>query len=354
MKKQVILEGKAKAVEYTSPIVSKDLPVFYNPAMRLNRDLSVLLLSASGMKKMRIADILAGSGVRSIRFALEVPKRAIGGICINDGSKEAVALIRKNIALNKLKNKTKNKEIKITQKDANIFLLESEGFEYIDIDPFGSPVPFLDAACRRLSRVGILAVTATDTAPLCGTYPKTCIRRYWSTPKKCGMMHELGLRILARRVQLIGAQYDKALIPVFSMSTEHYFRIFFANEKGKNAVDLVIKQHGMLNGAGPLWLGQLWDKKTVKTMKKIAEKNSYEDAAKLLDTIGREAVIPAAGFYDIHELCGKNKLGIPKKDALIAAIRKAGYPASQTHFKGEGIRSTIPEKELVKVIKKLS
>ncbi len=352
MKKQVIVEGKTKAVEYTSTIVSKDLPVFYNPAMKLNRDISVLLLSALGLKKIRVADIMAGSGVRSIRFALEVRKGAIGSVHINDGSKEAIALIKKNITLNKIN--IKKRKIHVTQKDANIFLLESEGFEYIDIDPFGSPVPFLDAACRRLSRGGILAVTATDTAPLCGTYPKTCVRRYWSTPRKCGMMHELGLRILARRVQLIGAQYDKALVPVFSMSTEHYFRIFFANEKGKHAVDVVMKQHGVLNGAGPLWLGPLWDGKLTKAMRKLTGKSNYEDAAKLLGTVEQEVAIPAAGFYDIHELCGKMKLGIPKRDALIVAIKKAGYPASQTHFKGEGIRSTISEEKLVKIIKKLN
>ncbi|MCU0373510.1 MAG: ATP-binding protein, partial [Ignavibacteria bacterium] len=42
------------------------------------------------------------------------------------------------------------------------------GFDYIDIDPFGSPCPFLDAAIKRLSRGGILAVTATDTSALAG------------------------------------------------------------------------------------------------------------------------------------------------------------------------------------------
>lgn len=353
MKKQAITEGRAKVVEYTSSIVSKDLPVFYNPVMKLNRDISILLISAFGMKKMRVADIMAGSGVRDIRFAFEASKGTISEIHCNDGSAQAVTLIKKNIALNKLKSK-KNLKIKISKKDANLFLLESEGFEYIDIDPFGSPVPFLDAAVRRLSRGGILAVTATDTAPLCGTYPKTCLRRYWSMPQKCGMMHEIGLRILARRVQLIGAQYDKALVPVFSLSTDHYFRIFFRNEKGKSAVDGVIKRHGMLGLAGPLWLGQLWDSQLVKKMGALAEKNKFTDAAKLLETIEKESVVSAAGFYDIHELCGKQRLNIPKRDLLILAIRKKGHNASATHFKGEGIRSTITEKELIEILRKMN
>ena len=37
-------------------------------------------------------------------------------------------------------------------------------FDYIDIDPFGSPNPFLAAAIGRITRNGIVAVTATDTA----------------------------------------------------------------------------------------------------------------------------------------------------------------------------------------------
>ena len=56
--------------------------------------------------------------------------------------------------------------------------LESAGFDYIEIDPFGSPTDFLESSIVRLSRRGILAVTATDTAPLCGTYPNTCKRKY--------------------------------------------------------------------------------------------------------------------------------------------------------------------------------
>ena len=156
----VITEGRAKVEEFLSPKISKELPVFYNPAMALNRDISVLLLRALGKKRMRVADILAGSGVRGIRLLRELGKGAIESMAINDGSKDAARLIKKNLILNGLGG---NKKITVMNKDANLVLLESSGFDYIDVDPFGSPVPFLDAACRRISGGGILAVTATDT-----------------------------------------------------------------------------------------------------------------------------------------------------------------------------------------------
>src|SRR3989338_8252883 len=177
--KALITEGKAKVEVFHAKKISKDLPVFYNPVMRLNRDVTILLLFASGKRNMRVADILAGSGVRSVRFLKELGKGAVESMCINDGGKEAITQIKRNLALNGL---GKDRRIKVENKDANIVLLESSGFDYIEIDPFGSPVPFLDAACKRISGDGILAITATDTAPLCGTYPKTCKRRYWSTP----------------------------------------------------------------------------------------------------------------------------------------------------------------------------
>ena len=165
-------------------------------------------------------------------------------------------------------------------------------------------------------------------------------------------MHEIGLRILARRVQLIGAQYDRALVPVISYSTDHYFRIFFANRKGKNEVDKIMKQLSTLDGAGPMWLGPLWDAQMVKNMTVMAKKRGYMDILSLLEIIEQESRVQAAGFYDIHEVCSQLKTSIPRKDQLIAAIKKAGYDASNTHFKGEGIRSTIPKEKLIEILKK--
>ena len=39
-------------------------------------------------------------------------------------------------------------------------------FQWIDVDPFGSPITFIDGALQALGRVGVLEVTATDTAAL--------------------------------------------------------------------------------------------------------------------------------------------------------------------------------------------
>src|SRR3989338_6408444 len=250
----MISEGKAILDIKGQSHITRKMPVFYNPLMELNRTVSILLLNAIEDSDIQMAFPLAGSGVRGIRFSKELQKDKIRTLCFNDINPVAVRAIKRNIRINNVKKAS------VSHMDANLFLLNSKGFDYIDIDPFGSPNDFLDAAVKRLSREGILAVTATDTSALCGTHPKACLRKYWSVPARNDMMHEIGLRFLIRKCQLIGAQYDKALIPIYSYAKEHYMRAFFRCSKGKARVDEILLQHGMIGNAGPLWVGNLWEK----------------------------------------------------------------------------------------------
>jgi len=368
---EVIEEGKAKIKVKKVKKISKEMGVFYNPIMKHNRDISVLLLKCIDKKNMQVALPLAGTGVRGIRFLLELNKSKIENISFNDNSKNAVKSIKNNLSINKsikikpitikslLKNKEGKEKIKIYNEDANLFLLNSTGFDYIDVDPFGSPNAFLDSAVKRISRDGILAVTATDTAALTGTYPRVCRRKYWAEPLKNELMHETGLRILIRKIQLVGAQYEKALIPIFSYFKDHYFRVFFRCVKGKKDVDKVIEQHGMFGNAGPLWFGKLWDKKiankiysSIKNSNKKNQKINYDkELIRFIKIIKDESKIDTVGFYDIHRLVKKYKIKkIPKKEELMKEIKKKKYKVSETHFSGRGLRSDIPLNSLLKIL----
>ncbi len=335
-----ITEGKAKVIVYKGKI-SKKLPVFYNLVMELNRTISILLLNSINKKNMQIALPLAASGIRGIRFLKELKKNKIKSIDMNDNSSQALKLIKQNLKLNKVKlNK-----VNLHNKDADLFLLESKGFDYIDIDPFGAPNPYLDSAVKRIARDGILAVTATDTSSLAGTYPKACKRKYWAKPLRNELKHEIGLRILIRKVQLIGAQYEKALTPIFSYSKEHYMRAFFKCEKGKTKVDDIIKKHDFYEKAGPMWLDQLWDKK-------LTEKMYKQEKSEFLKMIKDESKIDVVGFYDIHALCKRYKIAnIPKFNILIKKIRKKGYKVSRTHFKPEGLKINMSLQKLLRLMK---
>ncbi len=50
--------------------LDKKMPVFYNPAMASNRNISILLLNSIPNKEMD----LAGSGIRSLRLSKELKR----------------------------------------------------------------------------------------------------------------------------------------------------------------------------------------------------------------------------------------------------------------------------------------
>lgn len=333
----VLSEGRAVFCAFTAEVVSKDLPVFYNPAMEMNRDITIMLLNSIPDKDLNICDLLAGTGIRTIRFLLELEKGKISSLTSNDANPRFPALLKKNLALSKLSSASlvRSKKLIIKNDDANDLLLSSTGFSYIDIDPFGTPNPFLDSACKRLARDGILAVTATDTSALCGTYPRACERKYWSIPRHDYLMHEAGLRILIRKVQLIAAQYEKALIPIYCYDHEHHVRVFFRATKQKTAVDGILRMHGMWDGSGPLWTGPLWDAGLSQRIARAAA----GPAASICSLIAAESRVPVMGYIDLHEL-GIGDL--PRTEDLVESIKSKGFLASRTHFSGSGVRTTMP------------
>jgi len=351
----MIQEGLAKLDLEMPKKISSDVEVFYNPIMKFNRDIAVLLLQSIDKKNMQIADPLAGSGIRTIRFLLELSEDKIKSITINDYDKKSIENIQKNLKLNKIKDK-----VFLENREASKFMLESTGFDYIDIDPFGFPGPFLDSAVKRLARDGILAVTATDTAALSGTYPSTCQRKYWSNPLRNDNMHEIGLRILARRVQLVAASYEKCLIPIFSHATEHYMRIYFRNQKSNKALKQMFNNFGNLffctkclarstkepcnckkyETTGELWLGQLWDEQLVQ---KMLQNNKQKENEKFLQTIALESKINVPYIYDLHKIAKHYKINLTKKEDVIKKLN-----ASPTHISGTAIRTEASIKEIVK------
>ena len=355
----IIIEQSCKIkAELPERDVHKGMEVFYNPVMASNRNISLLLLNGVENKNMNLADPLAGSGIRSLRFLKELKKSKIKQLYVND--------IKANFSdsfaeILKLNNIHSNK-ISIHNQDANLFMLNQEGFDYIDIDPFGSPNNFLAAAISRISRKGIIAVTATDTAALTGTYPKVTQRKYWASNVKNYLMHETGLRILIRKVQLIGMQFDKALIPILAYSKDHYFRIYFKNDRRKESCDEIIKQHlfflynsdtlefksskfNLEQGftfVGPLWIGKLFDAELIK---KMAGNNNYPEEQKFLDLLNEEAKIDVLGFYDLHALAKAYKSTPPKMEWALQKLNGV-----RTHFSLNGIKTDKRFNEVIKII----
>jgi tRNA (guanine26-N2/guanine27-N2)-dimethyltransferase len=341
----MIIENEVKLdFELPSSVVNKKMDIFYNPKMVSNRNISLTLLKCLKLKKIALP--LAGSGVRGLRILKTIPKVEV---YFNDFDKNFLNNINQSLILNKIET-----NYKLFNQDATLFLLNNEGFDYIDIDPFGTPNPFLAAAVARISRDGVLAITATDTAALTGTYPKVTKRKYWAKSKKTYLMHETGLRTLIRKVQLQGIQFDKALTPILAYSKDHYYRVYFQVAKGKEKCDKIISEHQYLTlndleiklspeqgEIGPLWTGSLIDKKIIKC---LVKNNIYPEEQKFLETLQEEEKINKVGFYDFNIICKKIKKQVPKMILLkeLSAVR--------THFSLTGFKT---EKNIKEIIKKI-
>ena len=358
--------------------VHKQMEVFYNPVMASNRNIAILLLNSLPHQKMNLADPLAASGIRSLRFLKELKKEKINHLWVNDVKGNFVRVFKENAK----KNNIFMRPITIGNEDASLFLLnrvndrqkpkDSCGyFDYIEIDPFGSPNSYLDAAIARIAGDGIIAVTATDTAALSGTYEKVTRRKYWARPLRNYLMHELGIRILIRKIQLQAVAFDKALIPLLSYSKDHYYRLYLQSQKGKNRCDEVLRKHqyflfchaclnfktsrfnreGCRCGrefdfAGPLWIGSLGDKKLLATMANNNRKNNlFPEEQKLMDLLAAEAKIDQVGFYDLQVLARKYKCDAPKIEGVLRKVKGV-----RTHFSGTGVKTERSKEDLRKVM----
>ena len=347
--------------------VSSKAPVFYNPHMELNRDLSILAIQVFQKQQAReinICDLFGGSGIRGIRYKNEIS--GVGDVFINDISETANAFEKHNIQLNNLE------DIEVFQHDASMFLRMKRGeFDVIDIDPFGTPAPFIDSAGYCARRDSLLCVTATDTSALCGTYKEPCIRKYNVKPYKSEYCHETGIRILACFVALTLSKYGKFIEVKMSHSTEHYMRLYIEVKKGPTRTDESLKNIGYISHcksclhrhvslglacsiedtcpvcgeklihAGPLWLGDIQDRDFISKMideiqfKKI---NSEDEALKLLNFCLSEAGFDPC-FYDIHLICKSLKISAPKLDLIFDELKSQGFKAVKTHYNPLGIKT---------------
>jgi tRNA (guanine26-N2/guanine27-N2)-dimethyltransferase len=344
----MIQEGKATLDVKTEEVISKDLEVFYNPAMKLNRDISVAVLNEYFKDKerpLKIALPLAGSGVRAIRIALEGPTNS--ELFVNDRSPYAIARIEKHAEINKV-------SLTLTRQDANLFLRTCPIVDYIDIDPYGSSIPFVESALQKLHNGGILALTNTDTAALCGSYPKVTRRRYNAKPFNRRIRQELGIRILIKKAQEIAAVHDIGLIPILSYTHEHYMRVFFKAQKGKVICDELFAQHAFATAdelrlldltetadIGPFWNGSLGDTEFVKALKV---------EHKIIEQVKEELEFGVQHFFDLHEISKCAKQSVPRFDTLIEVIKAAGYKAMRTSFSESAIKTDMPKEDVLKLI----
>ena len=323
----------------------KTQSVFFNHQMAFNRDISVMLVRSMA-NIIDIADSMTATGSRAIRLANEAPHT---NVVANDFDERSRPFIEANIHLNDLQN------CRCSIRNLSCLLAE-ESFDYVDLDPFGSPVPYLHAAIRGCRRNGILAVTATDTAPLAGAHRAKCERRYQSRPLRGPMCHESGLRILMATLARELAKFDRGMEPMLCFYADHYFRCYVRVKEGAVNADRTLSQLGYYHYDreslqrsfssirdddhcyGPVWGGSLHDTAYFEEFETegLAESKRVQ---KNLELWKKE--LPSPLLYEVGEFSSRLKVASPRLDVLLEALRDHGK-AEKTHITPTSFRTDLP------------
>jgi tRNA (guanine26-N2/guanine27-N2)-dimethyltransferase len=364
------MEGKTVLLvpeESLSP-VPPTVPVFYNPAASVNRSVSVAVTEAT--EGLTFCDALAGIGARGLRIAKEVDRSL--AVTMVDINAESMSLGKRIARLNGVYARCG-----FVPSEANSFLYsrygKDEKFGYVDVDPFGTPVPFIQAALRATKDGGIASFTATDTAVLCGVHVRVAERRYGGTPVNNHFHHETGIRLLLNALRIEAASIDLGIRPVAVHSTRHYIRVFVRVEVGPSKAEATRGSEGYifccsrcsnvseglapeyscgecggrLKVAGPVWLGDLTETKTLQKAVLASEKLGLPEATKVMSSLFDVDAFPPWSF-SIEGICSALRIASVPDARVAELLRNQGYktlrqPLEKTGLKTDAKHAAVAE-----------
>ena len=369
-------------------------------AATTNNHLSSAALSVPPFPGIRILEALSATGLRSIRYWLEIPH--VQSIVINDLDVTAVQSIRANLAYNNLTSP----HLIPTQSDAKLLMYNSLApapatsvsstpsavgpYDVIDVDPYGSACEFFDSSVQAVSDGGLLCITCTDKAVLCGSWGEVAFAKYGGYALKGKNCHEMAIRLVLGALQSAAGRYRRYIAPLLSLSIDFYVRVFVRVYEGQMHVkdgaskmgvvyqctgceaiypqrlgrlapakNSTTTKHSAAVGppipthcpdcsstfriGGPVYLDALHDTAFITSALDYAEQHksdfsTYPRIHAMLNVARKELAVP---FYVcISHLCHVLHAPQPKIWLLRAALIHAGYVVSDTHALPDGIKTT--------------
>ncbi|MCP8306108.1 MAG: tRNA (guanine(10)-N(2))-dimethyltransferase [archaeon] len=376
-----VVEGKTvllvPKVSIESDVTPK-MPAFYNIQAKLNRDLSVIIYKAMTRRfseYVKMADSLASVGARGVRVAVEAPE--VDKVFMNDLNPIAIEYAKASAEINGVYGKCS-----FSVSDACHFLIEHsaprERFEIVDIDPFGSPAPYLDCAIRAVRDGGMVSITATDTAVLCGLYPNVAARKYFGHSLRTEYCHEIGIRLLLGALAHSAMRLNIGIHPIFSHSTRHYIRIYVTVSSGASYADESMKSLGyilhcfkcgnrrasvVINDnceecgkkfkiAGPLWLKEIHDHEFLSYSLNM-NIDLTKRCKKMMEMAMDEAEMPPT-YYIPDKIADDLQVVTPSLNKIMDSIKARGFKATRTVINPKGVKTDAPSPLVVEVIKEIS
>jgi tRNA (guanine26-N2/guanine27-N2)-dimethyltransferase len=370
------VEGKTTLLVPKSSLTDKvpsKTPAFFNPAAKQNRDLSVLAYKAyaPSLPSKTFADPLGGVGARALRVAAEVPE--IGQVYCNDINATAIQAAKEAAQINSVTDRCY-----FSVSEACRFLLkgdqEEERFGIVDLDPFGTPARHIDCVLRAATDGGLMSITATDTAVLCGIYPEVCMRRYYGRPLNNSYGNETAIRLLISLLALTASRLELAIRPIFVHAAMHYLRVYATLEVSSSGANDVYDSIGYvmhcfkcghrikameysirkcdLCGAtmsvgGQLWTGALHDRNFVGRM---LEQDPDRQSKKLLDVAAEErSDIPY--YFRADEISARMKTNPHSVQRIIDKLAAAGYAASRASLNPGAFKTDARLDQILQTLK---
>jgi len=350
--------------------VPPTIPVFYNPAASINRSISVAIAEAAG--GTTFCDALAGIGARGVRVATEAKRKSVTMVDVNADS---IRLARRNARLNRV-----DANCEFVHAEANSYLYSRYGkdlkFDHVDVDPFGTPVPFLQSALHATKGGGLASFTATDTAVLCGVHIRVAERRYGGTPINNHFHHETGVRILLNAIRREAASLDLGMRPVMVHSTRHYIRVYVRVEVGASKAEAARGSEGFLlwcrrcgnlakaavgeircekcggrpKVAGPLWVGELTEPLTLRDAVAVSGRLNLPEATKVLSSLLGVDEFPPWSF-SIEGICSNLRIASVPDSEVADRLKAQGYKTKRQPLERTGLKTDATYAEVVEAVR---
>jgi len=363
-------------------------PAFFNPVAKRNRDISVLAYKTFSTLKTRdsisFADCLSGVGARGLRVGVEVP--LVESVYMNDINPMALELARKAAELNTIQGKCYFHRSEVCRfLQSNSQGSRKNRFDIVDLDPFGSPSPHLDCVLRAVNDKGMISITATDTAVLCGVYPKVCYRRYHGYPIRSEYTNEIGIRLLISLIAFTAGRLDLNILPLFSHTNLHYMRtyvkIIVSNSEANDLYSKIgyvlhcfncghreiwdVESNPRICRAcsskcyigGPLWKESINDRGFLESMVELLPTigvfqrtpSLRRSMCNLLSTSIEEVQQPY--YFHTDQIASKLKTSPPALSELVDTLKRDGFTASKASLNPQGIKTNASLPQILKILK---
>jgi tRNA (guanine26-N2/guanine27-N2)-dimethyltransferase len=251
---------------------------------------------------------------------------------------------------------------------------EGERFGIVDLDPFGTPAKHVDCVLRAVLDGGLVSITATDTAVLCGVYPEVCMRRYYGRPLNNSYGNETAIRLLLSLMALTASRLELAIKPVFAHATMHYLRVYASVSVSSSEANDVYKSIGYvmhcfqcghrfaaqeyasikcelcgsaMRVGGQLWAAPLHDKEFVK---KMLGYDPDRQCKKVLDLAAEESSeIPY--YFRADEISAKLRTNPHSVQKIVEKLQSAGFVASKSALNTGAFKTNARIDEILSALK---